>query len=303
MKRLLLLALAAAWLAPAAARAEGLVLALYLPDTPLSLQQLTDLGASLGRQLGSALGVTVLSRTYRKEDDFVAALRDGTVDLALCEPLLVATRGLAVLGVATSAPPERTTTQLALWGMRPLAKLLASASPERPLRVAGVRSTRHRQLVQRVLLEGAPRAAQEIQWLAAPDVLSSLEVVRGGRAELAAAPLALAGGPSDLLATPLGAPVPNPAVVTLSTKASSMGDRLRAALPRIRLEGPYAGLRASAARPYQALAVELAGEAPGQQRVPLLPAPRPPLPVLPAPTRGAGRLPLTLPPAGALVGF
>ncbi len=301
-RRLALACALAALLGPTAAHADGgLVVALYLPDTPLSLQQLSDLGEGLARQLGGALSTPVVARAYRKEDDFTTALRDGSVDLALCEPLLVATRGLRVVGVATSGPGERTTTQLALYSARPLPQLLARGAADRQVRLAGVRSARHKQLVQRVLLEGDARTAAELQWLATPDVLSSLEVVRSGRAELAVAPLQLSATPSGLHAQAAGLPIPNPALVVLTPRAIALADRVAAALPRVRLEGPYVGLRASGARPYQILAAELAGEAAGQQRAPLLPNPRPPLPVLPRPA--SRPLPLPLPPAAALVGF
>ena len=313
MRQLLRLAAVAGALLPAApAHADkGLVVALYLPDTPLSLQQLADLGESLARQLASALGTSVVARSYRKDDDFATVLRDGTADLALCEPLLVAARALRVVGVATRAGPpdgERTTTQLALYGARPLLGLLAGrgSSTDHPLRLAGVRSTRHRQLVQRVLLEGDPGAARALQWLAAPDVLSSLEVVRSGRADIAMAPFGMRGAPAGLLAHPLGAPVPNPALVALSPRAIALEDRLRAVLPQLRLDGPLSGLRAGTARPYQALAAELAGEAPGQHRVALLPNPRPPMPTFSPSAHaplGPARVSLPLPPAGALVGF
>jgi len=55
------------------------------------------------------------------------------------------------------------------------------------------------------------------------------------------------------------------------------------------------------ARTYLTLAAELAGEAPGQQHAPILPNPRPPLPVLPR--ARATPLSLPLPPATVLVGF
>jgi hypothetical protein len=113
------------------------------------------------------------------------------------------------------------------------------------------------------------------------------------------------GGSPALVAHSMGAPVPNPALVVLSPAAGALGDELRAALPAIKLGGPYAGLRGATTRPYQALAAELAGNAPWQRHAPMIPPPRPPLPSLAGAPGSAARSAVTLPlPATrSLIGF
>src|SRR5205814_1426988 len=133
---------------------------------------------------------------------------------------------------------------------------------------------------------------------------------QAGRADLAIAPLALPATlpeqTAGLRAQPLGAPIPNPALVLLTPPAIALAERLRAALPAIKLEGPYSGLRASTGKAYPPLATELAGNAPWQHRAPVLPAPRPPLPHLPAlnaPDNARHAAGFSLPPTRALIGF
>lgn len=246
MRRALAALLLLAAAGPARAE-EPLTLGVYLPDAALEVNALSELASTLATQLGAATGTRLVPRPYRKEEDFLAALDAGRLDWALCEPLLVATRGLRVVAVASSG--ERTTTQLALYtpgGARPPALI--------GKRLAGPRTARHAQLYDNVLFEGELAVQKSFTWLGTPDATSALEVVRAGRADVAIAPAGLRVGLKELA---IGPPIPNPALVAISSRRPELVAAVRAALGRIALKGPYSGLRPAAPRAYQALAAEL----------------------------------------------
>jgi hypothetical protein len=233
MKRLLFARLLCA--SPALAE-SSLTVGVFLPTTLADGQQRFDFGEKLAGLLGQALGVKAGARNFARYADFMDAIKQGKIDVAVVDAWIAAESGepmpLAALG-SVGGKVRRPWVVVARSG-----KSVSSVLGKRLALTRGA-GAGDGAFVTNAVFEGALVADKQLQPTYAPSVESAMRMWSLGNAEAALLPANLA--PSEARVLYQSAPLPIAAVLAQKSKL----DAVKKALASVGAVPPFDGFVAT----------------------------------------------------------